>query len=937
MLKSIDFIDRLEKDLNGMLNAGSVINFYIELRINQVIDIYIVLDKVCSLDELNFISVDPEEFENNKVRLTILDKVTSEENEYKFLFENENVSLGLRRSLSALLGSKSSHEEIDVNADVITFFSYKGGVGRTTSLALTATYLARNGLKVFVVDCDFEAPGLINFFDSSQSSSHKSGLVEYLNDREFDKKTKISEYVYNIDKSYSGEGTINLMSAGNILGSSDDLNSYVEGLAKIDLQGFNLINTLRKLVSEINSTYNPDVILIDSRTGFNNVFGALARLSKHVVVLAGDDIQNQPGLDYISSFLLKESIPCTFVLSILSRNFSRRFSNFNNVVQSAISSDAFNVETFYFERLDTLEFIGTPYEDKYDLDDFIEGKNGSSQYHLFFDYLQSILTSAANNVDEKVLLDSDDVFSHEIVKNPPPVSTNPVDVEPISEVIKEDINSSKLQDIILDELESKLPDLYAENIVYDEKYLKTDFYIRPCMEDFFIEEKVLLLGDKGTGKTAFYSALQHDDFFNMLIKKSQKEHLNYKVFNVTNFEYDNFEVLGFKDFIKDELFFKKFWLFFIWNSIFQRSFDALQSENPELLIDLTKSNAESKIISLINDQNNFDLIEAELLKVSDSYKSKDERLIVTFDRLDNIVKPYLWDNVVSPLVKLAMRFPYSNIFPKLFLRRDLFDRLGNLTNKNSFKPRTIGLEWSQNEIFSYFLKIVFNYSYDQFFNYLRQFTFDELRLNVDSVHKKLKSKGRQHNQLPLDTYLIMPIINVFFGEPKPKKNGKKSTAYQDLYRNIQSADKTVNLRPFIDLISYAIKAQKEQESEKGFRKGAILGLAYCTSKEVRKNAVIQYLEDLWNEQGNEFVKYFCQDFANNRISLEFKKSWLDEVSFEKLLSEVKQKHMDNEIIANGTIEEYKQILVANKIIFPYMVGSKSRYAVAFLYTNYLGL
>ena len=147
-----------------------------------------------------------------------------------------------------------------------------------------------------------------------------------------------------------------------------------------------------------------------------------------------------------------------------------------------------------------------------------------------------------------------------------------------------------------------------------------------------------------------------------------------------------------------------------------------------------------------------------------------------------------------------MRFPWGNIYPKLFLRRDLYDRLGNLTNKNSFNSRAINLEWSQNEIFSYFLKIIFNYSKQEFLSFLDSYSIPKFDINL--INKKLKSKEIEHNQLPLDTHLIKPIINLFFGEPKKKRNGKISTAYDDLYRNIQSADKTVNLRPFIDLILY---------------------------------------------------------------------------------------------------------------------------------------
>lgn len=47
---------------------------------------------------------------------------------------------------------------------IVTFYSYKGGTGRTMALANTALILAANGKRVLAVDWDLEAPGLHRFF-----------------------------------------------------------------------------------------------------------------------------------------------------------------------------------------------------------------------------------------------------------------------------------------------------------------------------------------------------------------------------------------------------------------------------------------------------------------------------------------------------------------------------------------------------------------------------------------------------------------------------------------------------------------------------------------------------------------------------------------------------------------------------------------------------
>ncbi len=452
------------------------------------------------------------------------------------------------------------------------------------------------------------------------------------------------------------------------------------------------------------------------------------------------------------------------------------------------------------------------------------------------------------------------------------------------------------------------------------------------MEDLLIQEKCILLGDKGTGKTAFYKALQIESFFKTLKNKAQKYNMSSKVLNITNFDNDNFEFIGFDDYLKDEFFIKRFWMFFIWNSIF--SSGNYESENGSFLIDLKNFGFKEKIINILMDNNSYEKIENDLNKLNIDLKKSDTKLIITFDQLDNIVAPFLWNDVVSPLIKIVTRFPYDYINPKLFLRRDLYERLGNLTNKNSFSSRIINLEWSQNEIFSYFLKIIFSYSKDDFFNFLKA-NLENPEI-IKDIRKKLKTRDVEHNQLPLDKYLIQPIINAFFGSPRRAKNKTMSTAYDDLYRNIQSADRTVNLRPFIDLINHAIKEQEEQEPKKNFRKQAIIGLAYCTSNQVRKNAVINYLGDLWNEKGNEFVKYFCQDLSQNKVNSKYKRNILDEISFDSLLEEVKHNNSHDLSIKNGSLDEFKQILIANKIIIPVNLGNKTKYGFAFLYTNYLG-
>ena len=64
---------------------------------------------------------------------------------------------------------------------IVTFYSYKGGTGRTMAMANIAILLAKGGCRVLAVDFDLEAPGLWRFFSSLQPGldSH-AGLLDLL-------------------------------------------------------------------------------------------------------------------------------------------------------------------------------------------------------------------------------------------------------------------------------------------------------------------------------------------------------------------------------------------------------------------------------------------------------------------------------------------------------------------------------------------------------------------------------------------------------------------------------------------------------------------------------------------------------------------------------------------------------------------------------------
>src|ERR1041385_8457111 len=65
---------------------------------------------------------------------------------------------------------------------IITFYSYKGGTGRSMAVANVAWILASNGCRVLVIDWDLEAPGLHRYFRpflSDPELSNTPGLNDF--------------------------------------------------------------------------------------------------------------------------------------------------------------------------------------------------------------------------------------------------------------------------------------------------------------------------------------------------------------------------------------------------------------------------------------------------------------------------------------------------------------------------------------------------------------------------------------------------------------------------------------------------------------------------------------------------------------------------------------------------------------------------------------
>jgi len=183
---------------------------------------------------------------------------------------------------------------------IITFFSFKGGVGRTTALVATALTLARNGHRVAIVDLDLEAPGLSSIF--SPDNPKPFGVIDYLLEKKIQSNNwSLRDHILTInDPLLIGDlgEELYLLSAGTVD------NNYLEKLARLDFQNLidhQLPETFQEMIKEIESDKRPlDFILLDSRAGFHDIGGlALTDLSHAAVIFGRQSQQSWAGLTHV--------------------------------------------------------------------------------------------------------------------------------------------------------------------------------------------------------------------------------------------------------------------------------------------------------------------------------------------------------------------------------------------------------------------------------------------------------------------------------------------------------------------------------------------------------------------------------------------------------------------------------------------------------------
>jgi hypothetical protein len=174
----------------------------------------------------------------------------------------------------------------DPTPPVVAFYSFKGGVGRTTAAASFAIQRARLGERVVVLDLDIEAPGIGTLLDPGEGISGASwGVLDYLLERPvLQKAPDLREYYHACTREkVTGRGEILVVPAGQI--NSD----FLAKLSRVDLEPAvpDQKHPLLILLEHVRDDLRPDWILLDCRAGISEAAGFVLSGLPHLSVLFG--------------------------------------------------------------------------------------------------------------------------------------------------------------------------------------------------------------------------------------------------------------------------------------------------------------------------------------------------------------------------------------------------------------------------------------------------------------------------------------------------------------------------------------------------------------------------------------------------------------------------------------------------------------------------
>jgi len=604
--------------------------------------------------------------------------------------------------------------------NIIAGYSFKGGMGRSTTLAYLSYFYYLLGKKVVVLDCDFEAPGIASIFFNKNRREQKAGVLDYFIDLNIEEKPTLNNYFLQSEVSDSS-GNLYLFPSG----IDYDTDNYINKISKIDFNSISYTNSFTKLLTHINEILRPDLIFIDLRAGINESNGLiLKQISNTNLLFFNSEEQNEDGLRVIAS--LFDDFNSNYIM-----NSTIRFSNSQiRVLKEKQLND------FLIKKLNFNEYIELDSEDEEE--SFREKKIISIPYNSFM-LENNDLNEYKNfiNREYKAYKTSNHIYIQDIITV---INRNYFNTERVYLEKSTKIDKSSLKDIL-----EKLRDVFS-SLTGTEQFKEKDdlkyFYLKDDISKIVNEQIFLILGAKGSGKSTLFEVFtkHHKDILSRL--------------NIDNNSY----LAGFSKTIMGEI--SKDYI----SNIYKKSNKKIDIERfwkCLTLLKLEKKLKQSNILfENINDiSNKFTDIEVgleadkRLKNINISLIQEDRIVTLVYDELDIGFTEDTKKIFITTLVSFWQDniYKYSQIRSKILLRNDIFDTL-DIENKTHLELNKYELKWNEKEILSLILKI-----------FISRLTDNEL----EKINLLFIVKNRKNDEVIEDMDKIIQAIYLIFGKKAP--------------------------------------------------------------------------------------------------------------------------------------------------------------------------
>jgi cellulose biosynthesis protein BcsQ len=179
----------------------------------------------------------------------------------------------------------------------VVFYGLKGGVGRSTALALLSYRLAKEGKNVLLVDFDLESPGLSGLLLPPEQVAEYGVVDWFIEDAVGQGDSVVRNMVSDSPLSANTTGRIRVAAA---MGNGEK--AYLPKLSRVYAEvpssdgGRKFGDRMQDLMLLLEQQESPDVVLIDSRAGLHDIAAvSITHLATIALLFATDTAQTWQG------------------------------------------------------------------------------------------------------------------------------------------------------------------------------------------------------------------------------------------------------------------------------------------------------------------------------------------------------------------------------------------------------------------------------------------------------------------------------------------------------------------------------------------------------------------------------------------------------------------------------------------------------------------